>query len=90
MRFFISSRLRPKVTPERFLEYIRRQGMVDWSNFKNGVLLYPHYRIGPTVGILGFVEAKDEPHARAILAQSPLALLVEFDIEPVCPIALFE
>jgi hypothetical protein len=90
MRFFISSRLRPRVTPDRFLEYIRRQGMVDWNNFKSGVLLYPHYRIGSSVGVLGFIEARDETHARAILAESPLALFVEFDVEPVCPVALFE
>lgn len=64
--------------------------MVDWNNFRNGVLLYPHYRIGPSVGILGFIEARDETHARDILAKSPLALFLEFDIEPVCPVALFE
>lgn len=90
MRFFINGRLRPKVTPEHFDAYIKRQGVVDWDKFKQGILLYPHYKLGDRPGVLGFIEARDEEAARAILAQSPLSLLVAFDIEPVTPIALFE
>ena len=90
MRFFVNGRLRPKVTPELFDADIKRQGMVDWDKFNQGILRYPHDKLGDRPGVLGFIEAGDEEEARAILSQSPRSLLVAFDIEPVTPIALFE
>jgi hypothetical protein len=85
VRFFIHGSLRLQVTPERFVAYIERQGMVDWNRFKQGILLYPHYQFGNKPGVLGFIEARNEDEAQAILAQSPLSLLLAFDIEPVTP-----
>ena len=86
MQLLANSRLRPGVTRERFIEYIKR-GIApeSWELVQKGVIQQWLWKPGDAPGLVVFLNCASLEEARALAGAAPIVTdgIVEFEIDPV-------
>ncbi len=86
MQFLLNSRLRPGVTREQFINYVRENpDRESWDLVRKGVVQHWLWKIGDAPGLVVLVNCESLGEARQLAASADIVEqgLVEFEIDPI-------
>jgi len=86
MQFLLNSRLRPGVTREQFINYVRENRDHEaWDLVRKGVIQHWLWKIGDAPGLVVLVNCENIEEASQLAASADIVEqgLVEFEIDPI-------
>ena len=88
MQFLLNSRLRPGVTREQFIDYIRNErDQEGWELVRQGIIQQWLWKTGEAPGLVVLMNCASAEEARSHADSAPIVQegILEFEIDPVDP-----
>jgi len=88
MQFILNSRLRPGVTRERFIAYIRdEQDHQSWELVRKGIIQQWLWKTGDEPGLVVLMNCADAEEVRRLVDAAPIVAdgILTFEVDPVDP-----